>query len=47
MEEEEKSDRSEDESSTAALVNDQRMEGTAMSKRTIWSPTVYGSGNEK
>jgi hypothetical protein len=35
MEEEEKSNRGEDESSTGALVNEHRMEGTAVSEKTI------------
>jgi hypothetical protein len=46
IEKEEKSSRGEDESSTAALVNEQRMEGTAMSKKTIRSPTVAEMRNE-
>jgi hypothetical protein len=46
MEEEKKSNRGEDASSTAALVNEQRMEGTAMSKKTIGSPTVAVMRNE-
>jgi hypothetical protein len=46
MDEEEKSDRGEDESSTGALVNEQKIEGTAMSKKTIRSPTVAEMSNE-
>jgi hypothetical protein len=46
IKEEEKANRGEDESSTAALVNEQRMEGTAMSKKTIRSPTVAEMRNE-
>jgi hypothetical protein len=48
MGEEEKSNRGEDKSSTAALVNEQRIEGTAMSKskKTIRSPTVAEMRNE-
>jgi hypothetical protein len=46
MDEEEKSNRGEDESSTGALVNEQRIKGTAMSKKTIRSPTVAEMRNE-
>jgi hypothetical protein len=37
---------SEDKSSTGALVNEQRMEGTAISKKTIKFPTVAEMRNE-